>query len=196
MPHVIYVSARSRGEAPTVAGRPPRAANEMALNAGLARQLGVGVGDTVLVEDHLHKDTSPPLRFTVTGLTALRQTYVPLSMTADGYPTFFIGSPYALVSTAALPAIIEGQTVAAIGTVYWNGAPELVTSILPDVTVKDGDGPLPHPWYHGNWWMALAVCLAAASVTWWALWHGGAGASDGATERSSSRSLPQPASSP
>jgi hypothetical protein len=165
----IQVYARSGGDAPMVAGTVPRAENEIALNADLAAQLGVDVGDTVLVDDRDHTGRFAPLKFTVTGLTAIAATYIPFSTVEVGYPDLYLGSTYAIVSTAALPSIIGEHDVAAFGLIYWNGTPELVTSVLPGVTVKDGYALPRGPWYHANWWMAMAVALAMASVAWWAL---------------------------
>ncbi len=168
-PNSLEVYARSSNDPPMVAGTAPHGENEIALNADLAAQLGVDVGDTVVLEDRYRTRTIAPLRFTVTGLTPIAETYIPFSTIEVGYPGVYLGSAYAVVSTAALPSMIGQHDVAAFGLISWNGPPELVTSVLPDATVKDGYSLAHQPWYHGNWWRALAVLVAVASVAWWAL---------------------------
>ncbi|NYI40959.1 hypothetical protein [Demequina lutea] len=120
----IKVYARSSGEAPMVAGRAPRAGDEIALNADLATQLGVDVGDTVLPKDRDPADTFAPLHFTVTGLTAIATTYIPFSTVAAGYPTFVIGSPYVVVSLPhslrSLVSTISPPSAQSIGTAHPN----------------------------------------------------------------------------
>lgn len=165
--HSIMVYARSDSEAPVVAGRAPRTAHEIALNANLATMLGVGVGDTVQIEDRQSANTPAALPFIVTGLTAVPSTFLPFSLDADS--EVFVGSPFALVSPDALPAIVGEHDVAAVGFIHWNGEPELVTSVIADATVEEGDVRLPDHAYDAGRWMALAIALAAAGIAWWAL---------------------------
>lgn len=148
-------------------GRSPRNATEIAINASYASQLGVTIGDTVTLRDEdANTGVFRPLDFTVVGILAPAEHYRPY---ASGPVEDWTSQPAMVISSEALPELIAGSSFIGSANIAWDGDPQLVTNVFPDVRVEPGFPSPPSNWHHEAEWLAAAAALLVAASAWLAI---------------------------